>query len=186
MIKNKANFTSEVNFRNNDHIIVFSINFKQAKIHFFTYANKKISITFASPTSISCHFQTASFRVKKKKTQYPKVRNTIYLKMKTASLKFHFGSDGSSSTECPRNIKFKAFLFFLLFFWDRGATGAGRQPSHEAFICATFGQGEGSVNQPQSPPRGDKRAWHPNTERHPLAVSLECSHPWLITVRWCV
>lgn len=33
--------------------------------------------------------------------------------MKTAPAKFHFGFDGSSSTERPLNIKFKLFFFFL-------------------------------------------------------------------------
>lgn len=84
------------------------------------------------------------------------VRNTIYVKMKKAPAKFHFGFDGSSS-ERPLNIKFKLFLFFEIE-REREATGAGRLPSRQPLICATFGQGEGSVNQARSPPRGDRRA----------------------------
>lgn len=47
-----------------------------------------------------------------KKHNKTMVRNTIYVKMKTAPAKFHFGFDGSSSTERPLNIKFKLFFFF--------------------------------------------------------------------------
>lgn len=184
MIKNTASSESEVNFKNNNNSYYYSlIIWNHANIQFLLiYADKKISIGCASSASISCHFQAASFWVKKhNKTM---VRNTIYVKMKTAPAKFHFGFDGSSSTERPLNIKFKLFFFF----WERAreATGAGRLPSRQPLICATFGRGEGSVNQARSPPRGDRRAWHPNTGRRPLAVSPHCSHPWLITVRWCV
>lgn len=76
--------------------------------------------------------------------------------MKTAPAKFHFGFDGSSSTERPLNIKFKLFLFFLTG-GEREATGAGRLPSRQPLICATSGRGEGSVNQARSPPRRDRR-----------------------------
>lgn len=90
--KIKASLKSEVNSRKNDNILLFS-----QKIFFVTYANK--IITFASPASISCHFQTASFWVIKKENTISngQKHNIIYIKMKTALAKFHFSSDCSSS-----------------------------------------------------------------------------------------
>lgn len=95
---------SEVNFRNNDNT---RDDFKTYQNIFFSYISVLLPL---HPFPVIS--KLIVFCVKKTKHNNPMVRNTIYLKMKTAPAKFHFGSDGSSSIQWPLNIKFKVFLFF--------------------------------------------------------------------------
>lgn len=94
---------------------------------FLIYANKTKYLSVLLPLHpFPVISKLTVFCVKKTKHNNPKVRNTIYLKMKTAPAKFHFGSDGSSSIEesSVPSILSSRFFFFLRERSDRSKTAA--------------------------------------------------------------